>query len=431
MAGRERPFARTTGGVRRAAGLLGSLVDDARVQLAADWRRQALTLAGIVWGAAAVVFLLSIGAGFYSFLDTGFKKTGDRHTMIAGEYTTSQSRGARAGRRIVLRRQDIEPLRAGVPSAAVVAGEIVRGTVAVRSARRTRNTVVSAATASLPQIQELHVGRGRFFDDEDERDARPVAVLGANLERVFFGDEDALGRRLRIEGRPFRVIGVLRPKGQQLMVNWALHDDMVFVPLQTAKRVFGERDAVEYLYVKPHRLDDIEAMHAETRAVLAQRYHVSLYDEDAIRLQSVTEYTEPFRNIGVGLQILLGFIGTVALAMAGVGVANLMIAVVNERRMEFAVRRACGARRSDLLLQLLMETLVVVLAGGVAGVLIGVGLTSVIALLPLPEAVPTPRVAASVLLTTFLVLTGVGLIAGIVPARLAARVDPGTAMRVT
>lgn len=416
---------------RRTLALLRPLLDDGRAQLAAEWRRHLLTLAGIVWGSAAVVFLLSCGAGFYAFLDVGFKKTGDRHTVVIPEYATTAVGGARPGRRIAMTRADIAELRAGVPSARLVAGEVTRSTVAVRTARHTRSTVVSAASPSLQSILALRVARGRFYDAEDERRGRPVAVIGAGLAPVFFGDDDPIGSTLRIAGKPFDVVGVLAHKGQQLMINWALHDDMVFVPLRAGAAAFGLRDAVGEAYLEPRRLDDIPAMHAELRAVLGRRHRIAPGDTDALTLMNVPDFTEPFRNIGVGLHVLLGFIGTVALAMAGVGVANLMIAIVTDRRMELAVRRACGARRSDVLLQLLVETLVIVLAGGAVGIGIGVALVLGIGQLPLPPAIPAPQLSPSVLATTFAVLVGVGLASGIVPARIAAAVDPGAAMRVT
>ena len=417
--------------MRRTLTLLGPLVEEARAQLAADWRRHLLTLAGIVWGAAAVVFLLSVGAGFYAFIDTGFKKTGDRHTVITGEYTTSDTGGARPGRRIVLERVDLQRLQASVPAADAIGAEVVHATAAVRSPQRTRSTVVSAVTASMQAVQELRVDRGRFFDDDDEQRGRNVAVLGGSVGSILFGRADALGRWLRIEGKPFRIIGVLAHKGPQLMVDRALHDDMIFIPLKSGQRLFGQPDAIDAVYARPRRLDEIDVMHTEVHAALAPLHHLPGRDDEAIRTRSVTEFTESFRRIGVGLQILLGFIGTVALTMAGVGVANLMIAIVNDRRVEFAMRRACGARRRDLLLQVLLETVVVVLSGGAVGVLLGVGLALGIGLLPLPDAIPAPRVSASVLATTFVALSGVGLLAGITPARIACAVDPAAAMRVT
>ena len=131
------------------------------------------------------------------------------------------------------------------------------------------------------------------------------------------------------------------------------------------------------------------------------------------------------------MELLLGGIGTLVLAMAGVGVANLMVAVVNGRRVELAMRRACGARRSDLVLQLLLETLVVVLTGGLLGVALGAGGAWALSQVPLPEIIPGPQLEGHVVLTSFLVLVSVGLVAGVLPARVASRAEPAAALRVT
>ena len=146
---------------------------------------------------------------------------------------------------------------------------------------------------------------------------------------------------------------------------------------------------------------------------------------------SVLEVMAPTRRIGFGLQLMLGFIGTVTLVMSAVGVANLMIALVQERRMELAMRRACGARRSDLVLQLLVETVVVVLAGGLLGIAFGLAGVGLLGLFPLSPEMPSASVSPAVVATTFFVLTAIGLAAGIVPARIASQVDPAAAMRVT
>jgi putative ABC transport system permease protein len=376
------------------------------------------------------VLLLSAGEGFFSFLDLGFKKTGDRWTMIDGGYTTAESGGARPGRRVSLEREDYLRLRAAVPAAAVVGAEVSHGAALVRTPLRTRTTCVSGATPEIAEIQVLRVARGRFFDAADERASRRVAVLGANLVPIFFGGSDPIGRTIEIENRPFRVIGVLERKGAQLVINNALHDDMVFVPLGAAQRAFDRGDEVNGLAANPRHLDQIEAMHQQIRAVLAPLHHVSPDDTEAVRVQSITEFTAGITSIAVGLRVLLGLVGAGTLALAGVGVANLMIALVARRRTELAVRRACGARRGDVMLQLVIETVVVVAAGGALGVLLGAGIALAIGMLPLPPMIPKPRVSPGVLVTTFAVLAATGVAAGIAPARLASRVDPGSALRV-
>ena len=416
--------------LQRTLRLLPSLGEDAWAELRSSWQQHALTLIGIVWGTAAVVLLLSIGAGFHKNLDLGFKKTGDRYLLAAGRYTTTELGGARPGRAIRFSRRDLERVRAGVPSARYVAAEFQRGSVAARTPFRTRTAVVSAGTPELRQIKNHRVARGRFYDERDEQQGLAVAVLGAELAGVFFGADDPLGREIQLDGRPFEVIGVLARKGAQYVSNNAPHDQMVFIPMSPGQRLFGVRDDVGWIMVDPWRLDEVDALEAQVRAALFPYHRISPEDEEAIQLMSIPEVSGPFVAIGLGLELLLGFVGTLVLTMAGVGVANLMVAIVNRRRVELAMRRACGARRSDVVLQLLVETLIIVLSGGLLG--LGLGIAGVWALMqvPLPEILPGPRLEASVVATAFAVLVAVGLVSGVTPARVASRVPPAVALRV-
>ena len=410
--------------------MLSPLVGDGVAELRAAWRSHALTLIGLVWGSAAVVLLLSFGVGFTQFLDLGVKKTGDRWTVVDGEYTTAESGGRRPGRRVELTLDDLDRIRAGVPSALRAAGEILEA-ASVETPHRTRATVVSAGSPEIRRIRNHTIRRGRYYDASDERSGRRVAVIGAELEKILFADADGLGRSLQIDGVPFEVVGVLAPKGSQLMTNMDLHDLMLFVPLRAGGRLFRERRSVDHIYVEPRRIDEGDRMEGEIREALWPLHSLHSEESEAIAFESVPEIMRPVRNVFVALQALLGVVGTVTLAMSGVSVANLMIAIVGGRRREFAMRRACGARRSDLLLQLMVETLVIVGLGGAVGVASALLITTLLAHAPLPPELPRPQVSASVLLTTFVVLTAVGLIAGIAPARIAARVDPSTALRVT
>jgi ABC-type antimicrobial peptide transport system permease subunit len=169
--------------------LLAPLADEALTQLRAGWRQQVLTLLGIVWGAAVVILLLSLGAGFYQFIDLGFKKTGDRYTSVDASFTSTEQGGARPGRKIVLEREDVERIRASAPAAGLVGAQYQRASVA-RTPRRTRSTVVCAATPDVRRIKVHQVERGRYFDDADDAAGRLVAVLGANLVETFFVVDD-------------------------------------------------------------------------------------------------------------------------------------------------------------------------------------------------------------------------------------------------
>ena len=410
--------------------MLRPVVGDGLAELRVAWRSHALTLIGLVWGSAAVVLLLSFGVGFTQFLDLGVKKTGDRWTAVQGEYTSEEMGGRRPGRRIQLTVDDLDRIRGGVPSVLRAAGEILEA-ASVETPHRTRATVVSAGSPETRGIRNHAIRRGRYYDASDERSGRRVAVIGAELEGVLFADGDGLGHSLQIDGVPFQVVGVLAPKGSQLMSNMDLHDRMVFVPLRAGRNLFRDRKEVDHIYVEPRRIEEGGRMEDEIRAALWPLHFLHPDEGEAIRFDSVPEIIGPVRKVLFALQVLLGVVGTVTLAMSGVSVANLMIAIVGGRRRELAMRRACGARRSDLLLQLMVETLVIVGVGGAVGVASALLITTLLAHAPLPPDLPTPQVSASVLLTTFTVLTAVGLTAGIVPARIAARVDPSAALRVT
>ena len=414
--------------MRRTLRRLPFVAGEAWQQLAAHWRQHALTLAGIVWGSASLILLLSLGTAFNRFLDLGVEAGGDRWLMVEGEYSTSRTAGARPGNSIVLEVEDLRRIEAGVASATAVAGEIVE-VASVETPRLTRATVVSGGSADLDLIQNHRIARGRWLDQEDERLGRRVAVLGHEVVGPFFGPEDPLGRTLQLEGTPFDVVGVLEEKGFQLVTQLAQHDDMVFVPLSAAQRVLHRGDEIDHLLLNLGRIEDLEALRTEVRAALAPLHHLDDGEQRPFSFYSVTDMMGPVRMVGVGLQMLLGLVGTVTLAMSGIGVANLMTAIAAARRCEFAVRRACGARRFDVLLELLVESLVVVLVGGTIGVLLGLSLVGVLNLVPLPASFPAPRLVVSVVVTTFLVLVGTGLAAGVLPARMASQVDPSVALR--
>jgi putative ABC transport system permease protein len=415
---------------RRLAGQALPLASEAMVQLRDQWRGHVLTLIGIVWGATAVILLLSLGTGFTRMLDVGTRKTGDRWVAVFPGYTTSESGGQRPGRRIQFEDEDYERLRDGAPSAAAISPEN-QYFMSLETPRKTRASVVSAGTPDLRRIQNHIIASGRYLDETDETAGRRVAVLGHDLAEILYGSEDPLGQRLQMKGTPFRVVGVLEQKGFQFFTNSDIHDRMAFIPFTAGRRLMDEDNTIQTLYLNPWRIDEEAALQAEIKAILWPRHRVQDGDDEAIQTMSVPAVMTPMRNIFVALKIVLGAIGTITLAMAGVGVANLMLAIVNERRRELAMRRACGARRSDVVFQLLGETTVIVFAGGCIGIVVAFVLMAILQWLPLPPAIPKPAPSASVVLTTFAVLVATGIGSGVLPARVASRIDPAAALRVT
>jgi putative ABC transport system permease protein len=411
--------------------IVGALIGEACLRVRSEWRRDLVAVVGLVWGAAGVVFLLSVGAGLLAFLDAGFAKTGDRWSVVAGRYTAGRADSVRPGHRVVLDRLDLERVAGATPSARWVGGEVLNQWATVRSARHTRSNVVVGASPSIPRIKAMRVAHGRFFDETDEREGRRVAVLGAALVPVFFGSADPLGRFLRIEGDSYRVVGVLEKVGQQLVVTYGLHDEVVWIPLSAGQRTLGRGDELDLVYASSRRADEHDALEAELRAALARTHQLQPGDRSALFVLSIAEIAAPLRRVGRLLHALLGLVGAITLSIAAVGVANVMAARVNERRVELAVRRACGARRSDVLLQLWVETGLLVSAGAILGSLVAVGSVAGIARLPLPDLVPVPVLSWGVVATSVLVLGATALVTALGPARLAAEADPAAAMRAS
>lgn len=422
----ERPWWRRRGGALATRFLL----PDAVGELVAHWRAHLLTFIGIVWGTASVILLLSVGSGFEEFLELGVARSGDDWISVRGTYTTAENGGSRAGRTVRLTIDDVVALQNGAFSAQFVAGEIQRF-VSVEAPRETRAVVVSASNEPLQSIQNHRLARGRWFGAREERQGARVAVLGSNVAGDFFGAVDPQGQRIRVQGVSFEVVGVLQQKGLQLMVRNDRHDNMIFVPLEAGRRVFGDHRRVDEIYAVPWDRTREAELRGEFDAVLRARHHLAADEEGGLAYESIPQAMRSVRLVILGLHVMLGLIGTLTLAMAGVGVGNLMIASVNSRGSEFATRRACGARSSDVLLQTSVETAVIVLAGGIAGACLGVSIVGLLNWISLPEVLPRPRMLPSVLITCSLVLSGVGVAAGVVPARIAARVEPGIALRTT
>ncbi|MFV1979048.1 MAG: ABC transporter permease, partial [Myxococcota bacterium] len=187
---------------RRPVSAAPLLLLDAIASLRDDWRRHRLTLVSLIASASAVILLMSLGTGLGAFLDFGVEKTGDRWTTLSGQYSTRRVPGLPLGRRIEFTRQDLERL-GNLARVRTAAAEIQLPSVPVSSTRRTRGTCVSAASATLATIRNHVVARGRYFSSEEERGGRRLAVIGAALQEIFFGDEDPIGATLQIEGEPF------------------------------------------------------------------------------------------------------------------------------------------------------------------------------------------------------------------------------------
>jgi putative ABC transport system permease protein len=276
----------------------------------------------------------------------------------------------------------------------------------------------------------LAAGRGITRADVDHR--RRVVVLGDTARRRLLGPEGTLGSRVRIAGKPFRVVGFLDRVGVQLNRDRLLIDEHAWVPITTVQTLWPEPWTDDFVVTKivyrmPSR-DQIVETEREVRAILAERLRVAADDDEAIGIHSAVKMLNrlPSREME-GLMVILA---TATLIIGGIGVLAMMLDAVHERRQEIGVRLAVGARRRDIVAQFFLETLAITGLGGLVGVAIGVGGCALLGTLAVGDLVPVPIQSARIVLLAVAVMVGVGIFAGAVPAWRAARIDPAAILRM-
>jgi len=404
--------------------LIRQFLDDIRAQKL----RTALTVLGITWGTVAVVVLLAFGVGLADQMQRNARGMGDGIVVVFGGRTTRAYAGYKEGRPIRLREEDAALIAREVSGIEAISPEYGgRG----RPVRRGTAIVNPYITGVLPVYGELRniipEPGGRFLNDMDEQRRRRVVVLGDGVKKLLFGDEEAVGEQVFIGAVPFTVVGVMRPKTQNS--SYSSRDaDRVFIPASTYRALFGAPFLSNLIY-RPVDPVQAPAIEREIYELLGRRYRFDPGDKDALMVWDTNEMMRMFRYLFLGFNVFLGVVGSFTLTVGGIGVANIMYIVVRERTREIGVKRSLGARRRDILFQFVTEACLIVAMGAALGFLLSVALIRVVALLPIQEAVGTPTISSTVLGATLALLALIALVAGLLPARRAATLDPVECLR--
>ena len=415
---------------------LGSVFREAAQALRFNRQRSILTTISLAWGVACFVILYSYGDGFHFALRRAFLEVGQDLVLMFGGQTSMQAGGERAGRRVRIEAADVDVIRETVPMVAAISPELMIGGMTVARGYRTDTTMVRAARPAYGRIRNQSVVSGRYLEPEDEMEKRRVTVLGGKAAEKLFGEIPPEGEEVTINGLRFTVVGVLRTKTQ--IANYNTPDnECLFIPYETASlfRDLHYPDDVVWMPANPvFREQAVE----QVRAALARIHNFSSKDERAIRSFVFNESMRLVDTMGIALQVLLAFIGTLTLAIGGVGLANIMLVSVTQRTREIGLLKSVGATRRAILWQFLLEAMAIVTAGGALGVAAGWGLTALLGTLPLlgPIFKDTTgagdihlKISAFAVITSTLLLETVGLVAGLLPAVKAARLDPIEALR--
>ncbi len=379
--------------------------------------RSALTMLGIMIGIASVILLTSIGEGTRQYVLTEFTQFGTNIMAInPGKAMTSGQPGALAGTTRRLTIDDAEALRR-LPGVEQVV-PICMGMARVEHEGRGRSIFIYGANSELSTVWKFEIGQGRFLPEGDPRRAAPLVVLGPKLKREIFGEANPLGEHVRVGGQRFLVIGVMAPKGMLLGFDI---DDSAYIPVASAQQLFDlpELQEIDVLFSLGM---DSEWISDRVREVLMARHE----NEEDFTITTVTEWLDVMGRVLGIISIAVGAIGGVSLVVGAIGILTMMWISVNERSAEIGLSKALGASSGQILSLYLLEATLLSLAGGLLGVLAGLGVARLLKVgLPgLPVETPAVYVVAALLISIL-----VGLASGALPARRAAALDPVEALR--
>jgi putative ABC transport system permease protein len=351
---------------------------------------------------------------------------------IAGGRTSMQAGGNKAGTNVRLTSDDIERVAVNVPQIVRITPESFYDSP-VSYEGRSYTWTVHGGNPSLQQIQNLQIDTGRFYSAEDLQLRARICVLGSESKEKLFSGRFALGEKIRINGIPYEVVGVLKPRPQQGAENSI--NRVVYIPFPTLS------DFRDTRYIDMIWLDFLGYNYGEVersiRNTLATQHGFRADDHRALQVYNLMEQLAQFRIITLALQVLLAFIGTLTLGIGGIGLMNIMLVSVTQRTREIGLEKALGARRRDILLQFLAEALTIALVGGLLGVVLAYAISFSVGNLTFYSALAQHGemgdirliISPGSLLVSTAILAFVGLISGLIPAIRASRLDPIEALR--
>ncbi|OGR37604.1 MAG: multidrug ABC transporter substrate-binding protein [Desulfovibrionales bacterium GWA2_65_9] len=387
--------------------------------------RSFLTMLGIMIGIGAVIVMVAVGSGASKQIADQIATMGSNLILVLPGSTTSGGIRAGGGSAPTLTYDDVKAIRNECPAISLAAPS-VRGTAQVVYGNMNWSTVIQGVTPDMLWIREWKTVRGREMTANDSDTAQKVCALGNTVAETLFGDEDPIGKQVRIKGVPFTVIGVLEAKGRS--PQGTDQDDAVFVPITTAQRkLFGSPipNTVGVILVQAKDQSLLAQAEREITALLDQRHRIGPTRERDFSVRNLSEILAVSQQSSQVMSMLLGAVASISLIVGGIGIMNIMLVSVTERTREIGIRMAIGAREGDIMLQFLAEAVLLTLLGGVIGILMGVGSALAIsALFQWPTLISADAIGLAVAFSS-----AIGIFFGYYPARKAARLNPIDALR--
>jgi putative ABC transport system permease protein len=384
--------------------------------------RAFLTMLGIIIGVGAVIAMVAIGEGARVTIRSQIASLGT-NVLIVLPGTTAQG-GVRTGSGGVntLVDGDAKAMMRELPAVAS-ASPALRRPEQVVAGNLNWSTLTQGVAPEFQQIRDWQIAEGRFIHDGDVESAAKVAVVGETVVNQLFGNDDPIDAVIRIRNIPFRVVGVLAPKGQTS--QGTDQDDTIIIPYTTMQKRLMRITFVQSIVASAINAERLPEAQAQITALLRQRHRIGPDRQDDFYIRNLSDIAEAASSSARVMAVLLGSVASISLLVGGIGIMNIMLVSVTERTREIGIRMAVGARRKDIMLQFLVEAVVMAATGGSIGILLGIGSSEI-----LNGWVQWPtNISASIIALAFFFSGAVGIFFGFYPAKKAASLDPIDALR--
>ena len=384
--------------------------------LIANKMRSLLTMLGIIIGVAAVIALVSIGNGVKQDIENSISSLGSNLLVVLPGAPRTPGARPSQGSMKSLKISDYEAIAKleGVKAAS----PMTNGSYVVIYQNKNWTTSVAGVNSNFQDVNNWTMTSGRFFSDKNVQNRERVAVVGQTVVKNLFTDEDPVGKEIRVKNIPFRVIGVLKSKGNGTMGND--QDDTVLIPYTTSMERVEGIDYLRRVYVVAKDDEGIDRLQADIENLLRVRHNIKDTNLDDFNIQNMKSIMETVAQTTGTFTLFLGAVAAISLVVGGIGIMNIMLVSVTERTREIGVRKALGATYSVIVTQFLIEAVVISLMGGFIGIAFGIGASKVIGMVSGMSTV----VSVPTIIMSFAFSMAIGLIFGIYPARKAAKLNP-------